>query len=105
MSPPDEPVDLLNRQILEAWTALQQASSWPAAEGVPPTWLLTASVLASIVEASEDAITGESLDGTILSWNPGAARLYGYSAAEAVGRSAEMLWPADRRQELAGMHA
>jgi PAS domain S-box-containing protein len=56
--------------------------------------------LAAIVEASEDAIIGKTLDGTITSWNPAAARLYGYSAAEAVGQSVSLLYPPDRRDEL-----
>jgi two-component system cell cycle sensor histidine kinase/response regulator CckA len=56
--------------------------------------------LAAIVESSDDAIFGKSLDGTILSWNPAAERLYGYGAAEAVGRSVSMLLPADRPHEL-----
>jgi len=56
--------------------------------------------LASIVDSSSDAIIGEDLDGTILSWNPGAAKLYGYSAEEMVGRSISTLCPPDRRHEL-----
>src|SRR5205814_9171714 len=56
--------------------------------------------LAAIVEASEDAIIGKTLDGTITSWNPAAARLYGYSAAEAIGQSVSLLFPPDRRDEL-----
>ncbi len=49
--------------------------------------------LAAIVESSEDAVVGETLDGWIVSWNPGAERLYGYSAAETVGHSATILVP------------
>jgi PAS domain S-box-containing protein len=43
---------------------------------------------ASIVEYSDDAIVGKTLDGVITSWNAGAERLYGYSAREVIGR-----WP------------
>jgi len=57
-------------------------------------------LLAAIVESSDDAIFGKTLDGTILTWNPAAERMYGYTAAEAVGRSVAMLVPADRAHEL-----
>jgi diguanylate cyclase (GGDEF)-like protein/PAS domain S-box-containing protein len=55
--------------------------------------------LASIVDSSEDAIIGKTLEGTITSWNVGAAHMFGYSAVEAVGRSTLMLIPADRVDE------
>ena len=54
---------------------------------------------AAIVENSDDAIISKDLEGRILSWNPGAERIYGYTAAEAVGQSITMLIPADRPDE------
>lgn len=56
--------------------------------------------LASIVESSDDAIIGKTLDGHIASWNKGAERLYGYTAAEAVGKPLSLLVPGDRVHEL-----
>ena len=51
--------------------------------------------LAAVVESSDDAIVAKTLTGTITSWNPGAEKLYGYSAIEALGRSMRMLLPAE----------
>ena len=56
--------------------------------------------LAAIVEASDDAITRAASDGTIVTWNPGAERLFGYSAAEIVGEPMALLVPRDRLDEL-----
>jgi PAS domain S-box-containing protein len=47
--------------------------------------------LASLVQASDDAVIGLDPDGTVRSWNPGAERLFGYEAAEIIGRSAAVL--------------
>ena len=47
--------------------------------------------LAAIVDFSEEAILAATLDGTVVSWNRGAERLYGYAAAEMVGRNASVL--------------
>jgi PAS domain S-box-containing protein len=55
--------------------------------------------LASIVDNTDDAIVGKGLDGTILSWNRGAERLYGYSAGEIIGQSVLTLCPPDRVDE------
>jgi PAS domain S-box-containing protein len=56
--------------------------------------------LAAIVEGSDDAIVGETLDGIIATWNAGAERVYGYAAAEVVGRSGFVLVPPERADEL-----
>jgi PAS domain S-box-containing protein len=57
-------------------------------------------LLAAIVESSDDAIVGKSLDGRITSWNAGAEQLYGYTAAEVIGQPVGMLLPADQQNEL-----
>ena len=57
--------------------------------------------LALLVESSHDAILSTALDGTILSWNKGAERLYGYTADEAVGRSIALVYPPEEVEELA----
>jgi len=59
-----------------------------------------ARLLASIVESSEDAIMGKTLDGAIVSWNASAERIYGYSADEVKGKHISILSPDDRRDEL-----
>ena len=54
----------------------------------------------AIVNSSQDAIIGANLDGMITSWNPGAERLYGYTAEEAIGRPISFLEPTDRPGEM-----
>jgi PAS domain-containing protein len=60
--------------------------------------------LAAIVQSSDDAIVGKELDGTIRTWNPGAERLFQYTAAEVVGKSITILIP-DRLPEKPCAHA
>ena len=59
--------------------------------------------LAAIVESSDDAIIGHRLDGTIVSWNKGAERLYGYAAGEIVGRSLAVLAPPEYPDDVAAL--
>ena len=59
----------------------------------------TRAQLAAIVENANDAIIGRSLDGTITSWNAAAERIFGYSASEAIGRSASILTPEPLRRQ------
>ena len=61
--------------------------------------LLTARLLASIVENSNDAIIGKSLEGVIQSWNAAAERLFGYKAEQAIGRHISLVIPPDRIAE------
>ena len=55
--------------------------------------------LAAIVKSSDDAIISKNLDGIISSWNTGAQRVFGYTAAEAVGQPVTIVIPADRQSE------
>jgi two-component system cell cycle sensor histidine kinase/response regulator CckA len=59
-----------------------------------------ASQLALIVESSNDAIVGKSLDGKITSWNAGAERIYGYTKSEVLGQPVSILIPPEQRDDL-----
>ncbi len=63
---------------------------------VEHTWNL----LTSIVESTEDAIYGVHWGGTILSWNLGAEKIYGYNASEVVGKSIKYMVPFELREKL-----
>jgi len=60
-------------------------------------------LLAAIVNSSDDAIMAQSLEGIILSWNPAAEKMYGYTAEEVVGKSVSMLSPAGMADEMVGI--
>lgn len=65
--------------------------------------------MAAIVDSSNDAIIGKTLQGVITTWNRGAARVYGYTAEEMIGKNVSLLLPFDRPNEgaelIAGMLA
>jgi len=61
----------------------------------------TNSLLAAVVDYSDDAIISISLDGVITSWNQSAERLFGYKEQEAIGRPIELIIPPDRQNEEA----
>ncbi len=55
--------------------------------------------LAAIVASSDDAIISKTLDGVIVTWNEGATRIFGYTAAEAIGKPITLVIPPDRLDE------
>jgi two-component system, LuxR family, sensor kinase FixL len=57
-------------------------------------------LLRAIVDSSDDAIIGKSLDGIIVSWNTGAERIYGHLAADAIGQPIAIIVPEEHRDEL-----
>src|SRR3569833_2875533 len=60
---------------------------------------ITGAFLSAIVESSDDAIIGKDLTGKVVSWNVGADRMFGYTAAEIVGTSIDRLLAVDRPDE------
>src|SRR4051812_45405417 len=58
------------------------------------------SLFSAVVESSNDAIITKLLDGTITGWNGAAERLFGFTAAEAIGKSINIIIPPDRRDEV-----
>ena len=67
--------------------------------------LAVAQRLAAIVEDSDDAILSTTLDGSIMSWNAAAERLYGYTGQEIIGKSFRLLVPGDRTDEITAVEA
>jgi PAS domain S-box-containing protein len=55
--------------------------------------------LAEVVRGTQDAVLSKDLDGIVTTWNPAAARLYGYTAEEAIGRHVSFIVPADHKDE------
>ncbi len=85
---------------------MRSTSTRPGAAGEQPRPLVnegqTRAFLASIVESSDDSIIGTDLEGTILSWNGGAERMWGYTAEEAIGKHIKILFPVASRDDYRG---
>jgi PAS domain S-box-containing protein len=94
------PVSLSISPVPDAFGRIVAAAS--SARDISQRRLLeSAQYLAAIVDNSDDAIVSKDLDGTILSWNDAATRMYGYTTDEAMGQPIEIVIPEDpkRRQE------
>ena len=57
----------------------------------------------ALVNASDDAIISKTLDGIVLSWNPGAERLFGYAAESMIGEPIKVIVPGERQSEMTAM--
>jgi PAS domain S-box-containing protein len=60
----------------------------------------TKNLLAALVQSSDDAIIGKTVEGRILTWNPGATRLYGYAEEEMIGKDIRVLVPDHLQPEI-----
>jgi PAS domain S-box-containing protein len=78
----------------------QEASEHRRTEAARERLAAREQLFSAAVESSHDAIITKSLDGTITGWNPAAERLFGFTAAEAVGKDIDLIVPPERRSEL-----
>lgn len=84
---PEASTDVISQSLLEELPALRLKAD------------KAISLLAAIVDSSDDAIVSKTLEGFITSWNRGAEKLFGYTAQEAVGQHISLIIPTDRKNE------
>jgi len=85
------------RKVAARKVAAESTSSPPFTEGSDHS--IQSALLAAIVESSDDAIVSKTLEGRILSWNAGASRIFGYTAAEAIGQPITLIIPPELLDE------
>lgn len=81
-------IDFLQRVANMVGSAIQRKES-------DTVW----SQLASIIKSSDNAIISTSSEGSILSWNPSAGRIFGFTEEEAIGNSISIIVPDDKKEE------
>lgn len=82
-----------------------QASVAPKSDGPPEGAEALRARLAAVVDSSDDAIISKTLDGIITTWNAGAERIFGYTAAEVIGKPVTILFPPELQNEEPGILA
>ena len=103
-TPETLPVSGSHRDILEERPGAPQADLTDRERLLRDQAVIDARLrLAAIVDASDEAIVAKNLDGLIQSWNPAAERIFGFTAAEAIGQPVTMLIPWERREEENGI--
>lgn len=85
-------------QLMAVVSPKNEKSAHPA--GDKSLWAGGVSQLAAIVEHSNDAVFSRTLDGTIMTWNAAAERIFGYRAKEAIGRGSRLLLPRGHQDEF-----
>lgn len=95
--PPDAPP--INDGFVSCLAASNPGPSIHLAHN-PANWLSSHSLLAAIVEQSNDAIFSRKLDGTITTWNAAARRIFGFRAGEIIGCSCRAIIPQGHRDEF-----
>jgi PAS domain S-box-containing protein len=104
LSPLLDPADVLPEEAnaingFRHWNCVAIKSIRLVGKSMKPRIFETDALLAAIIESSDDAIISKTVDGIITSWNPGAEKMFGCSAAGAIGQHIAFIIPPERRSE------